>query len=53
LTPFLLSNRCSAIDHGTPVMYDGCHANMSKFSFRSEHSSVRPFSDSVLPIATS
>ncbi|GJT23384.1 hypothetical protein Tco_0893321 [Tanacetum coccineum] len=49
--PFRILSRCSAIDHGTPVMSDGCHANMSKFSFRSEHSSACPFSDSVPSIA--
>ncbi|GJX72366.1 hypothetical protein Tco_0309537 [Tanacetum coccineum] len=42
-----------ATDRGIPVMSDGCHANVSKFSFRSEHSSVRPFADSVPSIATS
>ncbi|GKB17755.1 hypothetical protein Tco_0851678 [Tanacetum coccineum] len=34
--PSRILSRCSAIDHGTPVMSDGCHANISKFSFRKE-----------------
>ncbi|GKB20081.1 hypothetical protein Tco_0854004 [Tanacetum coccineum] len=51
--PSRILSRCSAIDRGTPVMSDGCHANISKFSIRSEHSYVRPFADSVPPIATS
>nr|GFA12079.1 reverse transcriptase domain-containing protein [Tanacetum cinerariifolium] len=38
-------------DRGTPVMSDGCNANISKFSIRIEHSSVRPFADNVPPIA--
>nr|GFB04265.1 hypothetical protein [Tanacetum cinerariifolium] len=40
-------------DHGTPVMSDGCHANISKLFFRIEHSSLRPFADNIPPIATS
>nr|GEZ09950.1 integrase, catalytic region, zinc finger, CCHC-type, peptidase aspartic, catalytic [Tanacetum cinerariifolium] len=49
--PSRILSRCSAIDRGTPVMSDGCHANISKFSFRSEHSTVRPFANNVPPIA--
>ncbi|GKG56605.1 hypothetical protein Tco_0579929 [Tanacetum coccineum] len=51
--PSRIMSQCSAIDRGTPVMSDGCHMNVSKFSFRSEHSSVLPFADSVPLIATS
>ncbi|GJT73974.1 hypothetical protein Tco_1033260 [Tanacetum coccineum] len=51
--PSWILSRCSATDHGTPVMSDSCHANISKFSLRSEHSFVRPFADSVPLIATS
>ncbi|GKC27876.1 hypothetical protein Tco_1035170 [Tanacetum coccineum] len=43
--PLWMLSLCSAIDRGTPVMSDGCHANMSWFlrcALRSAHSSVRP-----------
>nr|GEY21835.1 reverse transcriptase domain-containing protein [Tanacetum cinerariifolium] len=51
--PSRLLSRCSATDRDTPVMSDGCHVNISKFSFKSEHSSVRPFVDNVPLSATS
>ncbi|GKF60714.1 hypothetical protein Tco_0177500 [Tanacetum coccineum] len=46
--PSGIFSRCSATDRGTPVMSAGRHANISKFSFRSEHSSVHPLADNVL-----
>nr|GEZ74452.1 reverse transcriptase domain-containing protein [Tanacetum cinerariifolium] len=46
--PSRILSRCSATDRGIPVMSDGCHANISKFSLRREHSFVRLFTDSVL-----
>ncbi|GJU45878.1 hypothetical protein Tco_1203144 [Tanacetum coccineum] len=51
--PSWILSRCSATDRGTPVIFDGYHANISRFSFRSVHSPVHPFADSVPPIATS
>nr|GFB70753.1 reverse transcriptase domain-containing protein [Tanacetum cinerariifolium] len=48
--PSWISIRCSAIDRGTPVMSDGCHANISKFPFKSMHNYVRAFVDTVPPM---
>ncbi|GKC18726.1 hypothetical protein Tco_1020876, partial [Tanacetum coccineum] len=44
--------RCSAIDLGTPVMYAGFQANMSKLSLSRLQSSIHPFSDRLSPIVT-
>nr|GFB11944.1 hypothetical protein [Tanacetum cinerariifolium] len=38
---------------GGAQFLDGCHTKMFKFFFRTEHNSVRPLSDSDLPITTS
>nr|GEY25076.1 retrovirus-related Pol polyprotein from transposon TNT 1-94 [Tanacetum cinerariifolium] len=51
--PSWISIRCPAIDRGTPVMSDGCHANISKFPFKSMHNSVRAFVDTVPPMKDS
>nr|GEV83218.1 reverse transcriptase domain-containing protein [Tanacetum cinerariifolium] len=51
--PSQMLSRCSATDCNTPVISDGCHANISNFFFRMEHNSVRPLSDNIPPIATS
>ncbi|GJU45871.1 hypothetical protein Tco_1203137 [Tanacetum coccineum] len=45
--PSWILSRCSATDRGTPVISDGCHANISRFSFKSVHSPVHPFADST------
>nr|GEW77818.1 reverse transcriptase domain-containing protein [Tanacetum cinerariifolium] len=37
--PSRILSRCLDTDHGTPVMSNGCHANISKISLRMEHSS--------------
>nr|GEW28592.1 hypothetical protein [Tanacetum cinerariifolium] len=51
--PSRISSRCSAIDRDTHVMLDGCHANISKFPFKSVHNSVRAFVDTAPPIVIS
>ncbi|GKG50485.1 hypothetical protein Tco_0521585, partial [Tanacetum coccineum] len=51
--PSRILSRCSAIDCGSHVMSDGCHANISSFFFKSVHSSIRPFKDNVLLRTTS
>nr|GFC83794.1 hypothetical protein [Tanacetum cinerariifolium] len=44
---------CSAMERGTPVMSEGCHAKMSKFLFNREHNLVRHASDNDPPTTTS
>nr|GEU79384.1 hypothetical protein [Tanacetum cinerariifolium] len=48
--PSRILSRCSTIYHGTPIMSDDCHANISKFLFKSVHSSVRAVINIVSPI---
>nr|GEW10116.1 hypothetical protein [Tanacetum cinerariifolium] len=51
--PSGILSRCSIIDRGTPAMSDGCHANISKFLFKSVHSFVHTFIDTVPSIVIS
>ncbi|GJS14715.1 hypothetical protein Tco_0409187 [Tanacetum coccineum] len=45
--PSQILSRCSAIDLGTPVMLDGCHASISKFPFKNVHNSVCALTESL------
>ncbi|GKA11554.1 hypothetical protein Tco_0691100 [Tanacetum coccineum] len=51
--PSRILSRCSTTDRGTPVMSDGCHANISNFSFRGEHTSLSISLDDVVTVAHS
>ncbi|GKE54347.1 hypothetical protein Tco_1489503 [Tanacetum coccineum] len=47
-------SRCSATDHGTPVMSDGCHANISKVTLKflwPTSTSLRISLDDVVTVA--
>ncbi|GJV93796.1 hypothetical protein Tco_1541609 [Tanacetum coccineum] len=50
--PSRIFKRCSAIFRGTPVISAGFQAKISKFCLSKEHSSLRPFSVNVDPMAT-
>ncbi|GKD75014.1 hypothetical protein Tco_1333296 [Tanacetum coccineum] len=44
--------RCSAMDLGTPVIFAGFQANISKLSLSRLQSSILPFLDNLPPIVT-
>jgi hypothetical protein len=46
----IICRACSASSLGTPVMSDGCHAKMSRFSWRNSTSALSYLGDRFVPI---